>query len=103
MWGGEQHPVHGGRGRDPRRRQGPRFRPEDFRLHSTYGSDRRCRRGDWPVDYDELEPYYAEVERLIGVAGTAGANPFAAWRSGPYPMPSGAPMYGACCRRGGRT
>jgi len=31
----------------------------------------------------------------VGVAGEAGANPFAAWRSGPYPMPSGAPMYGA--------
>ena len=46
---------------------------------------------DWPLDYDELEPYYAEVERAIGVAGTEGANPFAAPRSGPFPMPSGAP------------
>jgi hypothetical protein len=73
----------------------PRFRPEDFRLHSTYGPIEGAAVADWPVDYDELEPYYAEVERLIGVAGTAGANPFAAWRSGPYPMPSGAPMYGA--------
>ena len=35
------------------------------------------------------------MERAIGVAGRAGANPFAAWRSGPYPMPPGAPMYGA--------
>ena len=50
---------------------------------------------DWPLDYDELEPYYAEVERAIGVAGTEGANPFAAPRSGPFPMPSGAPMFGA--------
>ena len=50
---------------------------------------------DWPLTYDELEPYYAEVEKAIGVAGRAGANPFAAWRSGPYPMPPGAPMYGA--------
>ena len=29
------------------------------------------------------------------MAGREGANPFAAWRSGPYPMPPGAPMYGA--------
>ena len=29
------------------------------------------------------------------MSGEAGANPFAAWRSGPYPMPPGAPMYGA--------
>jgi gluconate 2-dehydrogenase alpha chain len=50
---------------------------------------------DWPLDYAALEPYYADVEAAIGVAGTAGANPFAEWRSGPYPMPSGAPMYGA--------
>ena len=50
---------------------------------------------DWPLTYADLEPYYAEVERAIGVAGEAGANPFAAWRSGPYPMPPGAPMYGA--------
>ncbi|HEY2215420.1 MAG TPA: GMC family oxidoreductase [Acidimicrobiales bacterium] len=73
----------------------PRFREEDFRLLSTYGPQENAHVDDWPLDYDELEPYYAEVERAIGVAGRAGANPFAAPRSGPYPMPSGAPMYGA--------
>ena len=73
----------------------PRFREEDFRLSSTYGPQEHAAVEDWPLDYDELEPYYAEVERAIGVAGRAGANPFAAWRSGPYPMPPGAPMYGA--------
>ena len=73
----------------------PRFREEDFRLFSTYGPQEGAAVDDWPVDYDELEPYYAEVERAIGVAGREGANPFAAWRSGPYPMPPGAPMYGA--------
>ena len=73
----------------------PRFREEDFRLFSTHGPQEGAAVDDWPIDYDELEPYYAEVERAIGVAGRAGANPFAAWRSGPYPMPPGAPMYGA--------
>jgi gluconate 2-dehydrogenase alpha chain len=73
----------------------PRFREEDFRLHSTLGPQPDARVEDWPLDYAELEPFYAEVERAIGVAGRAGANPFAAWRSGPYPMPPGAPMYGA--------
>jgi choline dehydrogenase-like flavoprotein len=71
----------------------PRFRPDDFRLLSEFGPQEGAQMADWPIDYDELEPYYAEVERLIGVSGTAGANPFAAWRSGPYPMPSGVPMY----------
>ena len=73
----------------------PRFREEDFRLLSTHGPIDGAEVADWPISYDDLEPYYAEAERSIGVAGDAGANPFAAWRSGPYPMPSGAPMYGA--------
>ncbi|HEY1828377.1 MAG TPA: GMC family oxidoreductase [Acidimicrobiales bacterium] len=73
----------------------PRFREEDFKLLSLYGPQVDANVADWPLDYDELELYYAEVERAIGVAGEAGANPFAAWRSGPYPMPPGAPMYGA--------
>lgn len=73
----------------------PRFMPDDFHLLSTRGPQPDAEVADWPLDYDELEPYYAEVERSIGVAGTADANPFAGPRSGPYPMPSGAPMFGA--------
>lgn len=40
---------------------------------------------DWPIDYDDLEPYYAEAERFLGVAGVAGSDPTAGPRSGPYP------------------
>jgi choline dehydrogenase-like flavoprotein len=73
----------------------PRFREEDFRMLSVNGPQEDAHVDDWPLDYDELEPFYAEVEKAIGVSGREGANPFAAWRSGPYPMPPGAPMYGA--------
>lgn len=73
----------------------PRFREEDFALLSTLGPQPDALVADWPLTYDDLEPYYAEVERVMGVAGQEGANPFAAWRSGPYPMPPGPPMYGA--------
>lgn len=73
----------------------PRFREEDFRLLSERGPIDGTEVADWPIGYDDLEPYYAAVERLIGVAGDADANPFAAWRSGPYPMPPGADMFGA--------
>ncbi len=73
----------------------PRFQPGDFRLYSDLGPQPEADVADWPIGYDELEPYYAEVERVIGVAGTEGVNPFAGPRSGPFPMPSGAPMYGA--------
>ena len=24
---------------------------------------------DWPVTYDELRPYFAEVERIVGIGG----------------------------------
>jgi gluconate 2-dehydrogenase alpha chain len=73
----------------------PRFRAVDFRARSELGPIDGADIVDWPVDYDELEPYYAEAEKLVGVAGDAGANPFAEWRSGPYPMPPGADMFGA--------
>jgi gluconate 2-dehydrogenase alpha chain len=73
----------------------PRFRAVDFKTHSELGPIEGSDVVDWPIDYDEMEPYYAEAERVVGVAGLAGANPFAEWRSGPYPMPPGADMYGA--------
>ena len=40
-----------------------------------------------------MEPYYAAAERIVGVAGDAGANPFASWRADPYPMPPGPDMF----------
>jgi gluconate 2-dehydrogenase alpha chain len=73
----------------------PRFREDDFRLVTEHGPIEDAALADWPLTYDDLEPFYADAERLVGVAGDADANPFAAPRSGPYPMPPGAPMYGA--------
>ena len=71
----------------------PRYREIDFRLASELGPVDGADVADWPVDYDEMEPYYAEAERSIGVAGDHTANPFAAWRADPYPMPPGADMF----------
>ena len=39
----------------------------DFALRSAYGHGR-----DWPLGYDDLEPYYRRAEHLIGVAGDRG-------------------------------
>jgi choline dehydrogenase-like flavoprotein len=72
----------------------PRFRADDFKPLTTFGPIEGADIVDWPLDYDEMEPYYAEAERIIGVAGEA-SNPFAEWRSGPFPMPPGPDMYGA--------
>ncbi len=70
----------------------PRFREEDFRLRSERGPVDDASVEDWPLSYDDLEPHYAAVEELFGVAGEAGANPFAAPRSSPYPLPPGDDM-----------
>ena len=71
----------------------PRFRADDFKPLSTAGPVSGATLADWPVDYDEMEPYYAEAERVIGVAGETDTNPFASWRADPYPMPPGPDMY----------
>lgn len=60
-----------------------RLHPDDFRVRTKYGWG-----ADWPITYDELEPYYARVEWEIGVSGDAGTNPFEGPRSKPYPMPA---------------
>lgn len=69
----------------------PRFREEDFRLHSERGPVDDAIIEDWPLGYDDLEPHYAAVEESFGVAGEDG-NPFAAPRSTPFPMPPGDDM-----------
>jgi choline dehydrogenase-like flavoprotein len=71
----------------------PRFREVDFCARSELGPIDGADIADWPIGYDVLEPYYAEAERLVGVAGDHTGNPFAAWRSGPYPMPPGPDMF----------
>ena len=66
---------------------GWRFMREDFRLKTTYGAVEGSTLDDWPVSYDDLEPYYEKAEWEIGVSGNEN-NPFAAPRKKPYPMPA---------------
>jgi len=58
-----------------------RLVPNDFRLRNAYG-----RGVDWPITYDELEPWYGRAERAIGVSGVDSLG-LGAPRSTPYPMP----------------
>jgi len=48
---------------------------------------------DWPLTYDELEPFYTEAERLTGVQGLLNSDPFASQRKTDFLMPPGVPMY----------
>lgn len=51
-------------------RSSARFGDIDFRAASQDGYD-----VDWPVTYDDIAPYYARVERMIGVASTVQNRP----------------------------
>src|SRR5438876_3233324 len=80
-----------------------RLKPWDFRTRSE--SIRRYGAGaipqgstleDWPLTYDDLEPYYDIIEHEVGVSGKAGniqgaidpaGNVFEAPRRSEYPMP----------------
>lgn len=59
----------------------PRYHPEDFKLKTLYG------RGlDWPFPYDELRPFYDQIQTDVGVSGDAKQE---VWRpeGAPYPLP----------------
>lgn len=58
-----------------------RFVPDDFRLRSRFGVGL-----DWPISYDDLEPWYCEAERELGVAGDSSID-LQAPRSRAYPLP----------------
>jgi gluconate 2-dehydrogenase alpha chain len=80
-----------------------RFTPYDFEYRShyveRYGEDRLPEGSsvqDWPISYEELEPYYDAFEYDIGASGRAGnlggtlvpgGNPFEGPRSRPFPTP----------------
>ena len=64
-----------------------RFMEKDFRLRSAYRAVAGSTLEDWPLTYQDLEPGYEKAEWEIGVAGEHGADPFAAPRRRPYPMP----------------
>lgn len=68
----------------------PRLQRADLTAKSSFGAIEGADVEDWPLPYDELVPYYDEVERLIGVQGQQGADPFAEPRRA-YPMPAGYP------------
>ena len=65
-----------------------RLIPNDFKLKSLYGWGR-----DWPIQYEELEPWYTLAEQITGCSGSdtddqsgQAGKPFP-HRSAPYPLP----------------
>ena len=65
-----------------------RMKPRDFKLRSSYGRIRGANIVDWAISYEDLEPYYEKVERIVGVSGSVVKHKFSEPRSTkdfPYP------------------
>ena len=70
--------------------------PGDFRLFTNEIESGNAERAgadltgydivDWPLSYDDLEPYYERFEWEFGISGEAGANPFAGPRKRGFPL-----------------
>ncbi len=53
--------------------------PEDFQLKSSFGIGH-----DWPIGYNDLEPFYEEAERIMDISGPSD-TPYP--RRGALPLP----------------
>lgn len=66
----------------------PRPQADDFRLFSDFGVGR-----DWAISYEDLEPYFGELEWFLGISG-ASPYPWGTARRKGYPLPP-LPLNGA--------
>jgi choline dehydrogenase-like flavoprotein len=60
----------------------PRLLPSDFEMRRLFNVGR-----DWPLTYADLEPYYVQAEKEMGVAGD-GRQDQGSPRSAGFPMPA---------------
>jgi choline dehydrogenase-like flavoprotein len=60
-----------------------RLRQRDFTAHRTADGSTP----DWPIRYEELEPYYTQAEKLYHVHGQRGDDPTDPPASAPYAFP----------------
>jgi choline dehydrogenase-like flavoprotein len=60
-----------------------RMKPNDFKQQTVYGGIENANITDWPIGYDELEPYYTKVEKIVGVSGVVTPHKFLEPRSTP--------------------
>jgi len=64
-----------------------RHLPYEFSEASHEGTIQGSGLADWPITYDELEPYYTKAEWQIGISGQRVNSPFFAPMSKEYPLP----------------
>lgn len=77
----------------------PRFWKQDFTQLSDLGPVPGAQVADWPITYDDLAPFYDEVEHTIGVQGDVTKMPARTLEQSPrlrqYPMPPNPTGYAA--------
>jgi len=64
-----------------------RHLPWEFNEATTVGVPSGSGLADWPITYQELEPYYTQAEWEMGIAGQRVNSPFVAPMSKDYPVP----------------
>ncbi|HEY7234172.1 MAG TPA: GMC family oxidoreductase [Gemmatimonadaceae bacterium] len=64
-----------------------RFRELDFKERSLLGPIAGADFADWPITYQDLEPYYTRAEQVLGISGDSSLNPWEPPRSAPLPLP----------------
>ncbi|NMP33572.1 GMC family oxidoreductase [Thalassotalea sp. M1531] len=64
-----------------------RLKPVDFKLKSTFGEVDGANVEDWPISYEEMEPFYTMVDEQVGVSGKVVDHPHQEPRSNPFPYP----------------
>ena len=76
-----------------------RMLPSDFEMKKRFDFEDDWPVKDWPISYDDLEPWYVKAEYEMGVAGSDYENDeyyrrhFHAYRSKNFPMPALVPSY----------
>jgi len=73
-----------------------RLKDFEFKTRSTYGSIDGANVEDWPVDLEEMTPWYEKAEMKMGVTGKTTGMPHLPWNNGFRVLAEG-------CRRTGRT
>ena len=64
-----------------------RHLPWEFNEASTVGPIAGSGLADWPITYEELEPYYTQAEWEMGISGQRVNSPFVAPMTKDYPVP----------------
>ena len=71
----------------------PRLHPSDFKVKTLDGVA-----DDWPIDYDTLDPYFAQNDRMMGVSGLSGDPMYPPKQPPLPPLPMG--LVGEAVARG---